>query len=137
MSVDDNTALMHRIAEAFNARNIDTLDDIFAADYTEHSVENFKQFFARAFAAFPDSQLTVEDVIADEDKVGGRSILRGTHRGTFFSEPPTNKQVTFAAIDLFRVANGKVVEHWDVVDRRGLMRQLGVQENPGANDTTR
>lgn len=77
-------------------------------------------------AAFPDFAPTVEDQIADGDKVVSRLTFHGTHKGEFQGIPATGKQVAVGAITIEKVADGKIVEHWIVYDGMGLMQQLGV-----------
>jgi steroid delta-isomerase-like uncharacterized protein len=76
--------------------------------------------------AFPDLHFTIEDMVAEGDKVVVRWIVRGTHRGTFQDIPPTGKAVTLTGISLFRVANGRGVEVWTDADYLGMLQQLGV-----------
>ncbi len=85
-----------------------------------------KQFLTRMVAAFPDQQGTIEDIIAEGDRVVTRTIVRGTHTGPLRNIAATGKPVVVAVIDIWRVADGKLVEHWGVVDSLGLMQQLGV-----------
>ena len=74
--------------------------------------------------AFPDLHFTVEDIIADQDKVVTRLTCRGTQQGAFMGIPPTGKQATTTAIDINRFAGGKSVEHWLNMDTLGLLQQL-------------
>ena len=76
-------------------------------------------------AAFPDIQLTVEDQVAEGDKVVTRYTLRGTHKGEFAGIAPTDKQVTFTGIWIYRIEGGKIVERWGNSDRAGLLEQIG------------
>jgi hypothetical protein len=78
------------------------------------------------FRVYPDIQLTVEDVIAEGDKVVARNTVTGTHQGEFMGVGPTGKSVTYNEIFIFRFANGRVVETWGVVDVLSQMKQLGV-----------
>ena len=75
--------------------------------------------------AFPDLEFVAEDMIAEGDKVAARITVRGTHKGPFLDIAPTGKQVSVNAIDIFRFANGKIVEHWGVMDQMSMMQQLG------------
>lgn len=77
---------------------------------------------------YPDIHLTVEDLIAEGDKVVGRTTVTGTHRGEFMGVPPTGKPVTYNEIFIFRFADGRVVETWGVVDVYAQMKQIGVIE---------
>ena len=76
--------------------------------------------------AFPDLVVTVEDQIAEGDRVVTRWTARGTHGGEFLGIPPTGKEFTFKGVDIVRIVDGKIVEGWDVPDLFGLMRQLGL-----------
>jgi len=81
--------------------------------------------------AFPDLHFTVEDFIAEGDKVVARLTVRGTQQGIFMGIPPTGKHATVTAIDINRMAGGKSVEHWLNMDTLGLLQQLGVIPAPG------
>jgi predicted ester cyclase len=80
--------------------------------------------------AFPDLRLTVEDIFSEGDMVAARLTFQGTHRGEFQGIPPTGKQVAFSSIEVDRVVDGKVQEHWVELDQLGLMRQLGAIPEP-------
>jgi len=81
--------------------------------------------------AFPDLHFTVEDMIAEGDKVVARLTARGTQAGAFMGIPPTGKQASITAIDINHMAGGKSVEHWLEMDTLGLLQQLGVIPAPG------
>jgi steroid delta-isomerase-like uncharacterized protein len=81
--------------------------------------------------AFPDSYFTVEDMVAEGDKVATRKTFHGTHQGEFMGIPPTGQQVSVGLIDIVRIADGKVVEHWSMGDNLGMMQQLGIIVEPG------
>ena len=85
-----------------------------------------KHVWAVLLAAFPDLHLTVEDVIAEGDRVVVRNTVTGTHRGEYMGVGPTGKSVTYNEIFIFRFANGRVAETWGVVDVLSQMKQLGV-----------
>ena len=93
--------------------------------------EAFIQFQCVFVSAFPDFALTLEEQIAEGDKVANRVVFRGTHKGHFQGIPPTGKRVTVTAITIERVAGGKIVEHWIEMDALGMMQQLGVVPPPG------
>ncbi len=80
--------------------------------------------------AFPDSQLPVEDQIAEGDKVVTRWTCRATHTGEFQGMPPTGKYTTMTGTTIFRIANGKLVEGWTNADMLGLLQQLGAIPAP-------
>jgi predicted ester cyclase len=86
--------------------------------------------------AFPDSYFTVEDMVAEGDKVATRKSFRGTHQGEFMGIPPTGQRVSIGLIDIVRIADRKVVEHWSMGDNLGLMQQLGVIAEPRQSGAT-
>ncbi len=140
-TAEENKALFRRfMEEVANQGNIDAVDELVAPDAVEHEElppgtppgrEGVKHFFALLRNAFPDLRVTIDDQIAEGDKVVSRVTLSGTHKGEFVGIPPTGKTVTFGAIDIIRVAGGKLVEHWGVTDNLGLLQQLGVVPPPG------
>jgi steroid delta-isomerase-like uncharacterized protein len=109
-------------------------DRLVASDFVSHGAppglppgpEGVKQWVGLFRSAFPDLWSTVDDVITDGDKVVERFRGGGTHRGSFFGIPPTGKAVATTGINIFRIAEGKIVEHWGNSDDLGLLRQLGV-----------
>jgi steroid delta-isomerase-like uncharacterized protein len=132
---EQNKALSRRIAEeCFNKGNLAVADEVIAADFVDHSappglapgVEGFKQLVAMYRNAFPDIRTTIDDVIAEGDKVVIRWTGRGTHKGELMGIAPTGKTVTVTGIGIDRIANGKIVEHWESFDQLGMMQQLGV-----------
>jgi len=140
MSVEENKALVRRcIEEVHNKRNVVAMDEFFAPNVIPHALpptttrgrEGYKQMLSALFAAFPDFSITVEDMIAEGDKVVCRVTTRGTHRGEFMGMAPTGKRMTWTSIFIWRIEGGKVVEIWSEVDQIGLMRQMGVVPSPG------
>ena len=81
--------------------------------------------------AFPDLQVTVDDLIAEGDKVVARITAKGTHKGEFMGTPATNKQISMQEIHICRIAGGKIVEHWGLEDSLGMMQQLGMIPETG------
>ncbi len=82
-------------------------------------------FTAAFFTGFPDFRLEVEDLLAEADRVAARWTFRGTHRGEFLGIAPTGRRVSISAVEVNRVAGGKVTEHWVVLDQLGLLQQPG------------
>ena len=129
---EQNKAIMRRIYdEVFNAGNLAVVDEIVATDVIEHEgdaqgSEGLKQTVTMFRTAFPDLQFSVDDMIAEGDKVASRIMMRGTHKGEFMGIPATGKTVAIEGIDIIRFANGKAVEHWGVFDNAAMMEQLGV-----------
>ena len=133
MSTEENKALMRRWIEAVNQRNLAVLDELCVPDFVYHNasqtmqgLEPFKQVLSMYLAAIPDVHFTLEDVIAEGDRVVTRQTYRGTHQGKLMGIPPTGKQVTLTGIAISRIADGKVVEQWSNNDDLGLLQQLGV-----------
>lgn len=89
------------------------------------SLERFKQHIAIVFAAFPDGHQTIEDMIAEGDKVVFRSTFRGTHKGELAGIAPTGKRVNITMMQIAKIVTGRVVEFWHYPDELGLRRQLG------------
>lgn len=85
-----------------------------------------QQLVAAYRAAFPDIHLECEGLIADGDRVAAHASVRGTHLGDLMGMPPTGKTVNISAIEIFRMAEGKIAEQWVVVDNSSMLQQLGV-----------
>jgi steroid delta-isomerase-like uncharacterized protein len=129
---EQNKALVRRTFEQiWNRGNVGIIEERFASDYIGHSTteirgpEGGKRFVAAMREAFPDFYYTVEDEIAEGDRVVHRWTARGTHVGPFQGIPPTGKRVTIAGTSVYRVADGKLVEGWTNTDMLGLLQQLG------------
>jgi len=111
----------------------DTIDELFDPDVrirTPMPVEStgrqaLKDVFGALHRAFPDLHVTVEDLIAEGEKVVGRNVITGTHRGEHLGLAPTGKRITYQEIFVFRFVEGRVVETWGVVDVAAQLRQLG------------
>ena len=138
MSTEDNKARVHRAYEGFNQRNLAVFNELCAPDLvfhnastTIHGLEASMQVLSILLTAFPDARFTVEDLIAEGDKVVARHTLRGRHQGNFMGIPPTGKQITVTGIEIFHFANGKAVEEWVNGDDLGLLQQLGMVPMPG------
>jgi len=139
MSVEENKALIRRYREAHNTNNLAALDEIVAANIISHNglpglppgLEGGKMAHMVFSAAFPDGHATTEDLIAEGDKVVERFTFHGTNTGSFLGAPPTGKQVTSSGMSVFRIAGGKIVEHWGENDALGTFQQLGLIPTPG------
>ena len=141
MSTEQNKASVRRLMEeVFNRGKTSLVDELFAPDFVEHEElppgippgrEAVKQLPAIFRSAFPDFKVTIDDVIAEGDKVAVRSTWSGTHKGEFMGIAPTGKSVSFGVFDIIRIAGGKFVEHWGQMDNMGMMQQLGVIPAPG------
>jgi predicted ester cyclase len=133
MTPEANTEVFRRvIEEGFNKGNLDALNDCFPPTYTEHqfdlpsTLEEFKgsiRFLRETFSPFG---LTIEDMVADGDKVWARMTGRGTDSKGFMGRPPTARSFAITVIDICRFERGKIVEHWGVPDRFHQLAQLGL-----------
>jgi steroid delta-isomerase-like uncharacterized protein len=137
MTAQENKTLIRRlIDEVANAGDLDRADLFVDADSVDHAapatqpsgLAGFKQSLAAMRAAFPDLRITIDDILAEGNKVAARLTLRGTQRGPFAGLPPSGKQATWAAMSIWRIANGKVVERWLLSDAPSLRRQLGAED---------
>ena len=144
MSAEENKTIFRRyVEEVSNEGNLDLVDEIFARyvshqpdGYTEErGPEDVKRFIGEFHQAFPDFHSTIEDQIAEGDKVATRWTIRGTHQGEFRGIAPTGKQITVTGIGIFRFSEGKVVESWDNFDQLGMMQQLDAIPQPGQADS--
>jgi steroid delta-isomerase-like uncharacterized protein len=139
VSAEENKAVLRRWIEAYNERDLQAEADVLAPDYVAHvpavpgpleGLEAWRQFSGSFAEAFPDIRLSIEDIMAEGDMVAARVAFRGTHRGEFQGIPPTGKEVAFTSIEVNRVVEGKVEEHWVELDLLGLMQQLGAIPEP-------
>ena len=139
MGTDLKTKLQRIPLEILNDGNLGLIDELFAPDYVTHTPargmaptrDGFKQFAQALRTAFPDLRYTLEDSIEAGDKVVTRVSASGTMRGDFAGMPATNKHATWTEIHILRAADGRVVEHWGLVDQLGMLVQLGVVPAPG------
>lgn len=135
-----NKALARRyIEEVWNRGNLDLIDELFTPDYVNHNLSagqapglaGIKALIGGFRAASPDLRLTIDDLIAEGDKVVTRWTARGTHQGDLMGIPPTGKRLTVSAIVVDRFVDGRIVEHWAARDDLGMLQQLGVIPTPG------
>ncbi len=121
---DENKAIARRVYELIATGNLDRVEEVVdpEADDNERPscddlpkpklIDTFRQFATEVHTAFPDTRIEVEDMIAEEDKVTARVTMSGTHQREFQGIAPTGNRVQVRAIDIFRIMNGKIVEHW-------------------------
>ena len=128
MSLEENKAIVRRWIEAYNKRNLD-FDEFIAPDYVDHTNkvdrEGLKQLFAMGLNAFPDWYETIEDIIAEGDRVWVRITYTGTHKDEFFGLAPTSNKITTKGVDIYRIVNGKLAEYWNVTDNIDMFKQIG------------
>ncbi len=132
MSAEENKQIARRIIEeGLSKHNLDLIDEFFDPDFIENqfglkpTIAVMKEDFNFLYRAFPDYRLVIEDMVADEDKVWLRMKCTGTSKGGFMG-PPNGKSFNVTVMDMIRLKDGKVVEHWGVPDRFALMMQLGL-----------
>ena len=132
MSIEENKALVRREqAELWNhTGNLDAAAELFAPD----RVEDAKQEAANVRGGFPDLESTIEDLIAERDKVVAHWRAHATHQGEYMGIPPTGNRVNFTGISIYRIEGGKIAESWSVSDLLGMMQQLGVIPTPGQSE---
>lgn len=140
MQTEQNKALYRQfVEEVFNRGNTSAIDELVAPDFVEHEElppgvptgrEGVKQLSIMLRSAFPDLKATIDDMLAEGDKVAARMTWRGTHKGEFMGIPPSGKNVSVEVIDFVRFAGGKFVEHWGLMDNASMMQQLGAIPAP-------
>jgi steroid delta-isomerase-like uncharacterized protein len=142
MPLEENKALVRRYWQEASKRGLPVvMEEFLSPDVVSHppasaspepirGLDAFKQFIAVQFGAFPDLAVTVEDVIAEGDKVAARVTTRGTHTGELMGLPPTSKRAEWNGISITRHADGKIVEQWGEFDALGLLQQLGAVPAP-------
>ena len=133
MSLEENKAIVRRFIEAYNKQNLDSLDEFVAQDYVDHTnqirgLENLKQLMNAGIKGVPDWHETIEDIIAEGDKVWIRLAYTGTHTGEMFGITPTGNKISAMAVDIYRIVNGKLAEYWNVTDKLDLLKPQGVIE---------
>jgi steroid delta-isomerase-like uncharacterized protein len=140
MSIDENKALVRAYFEAIDAkRDSSVVDEYLAEDFVSHNPspgfgsdrEGQKQALDHFLAAAPDSYHSIEDMVAEGDRVVTRLTAYGTQTGELFGIPPTGSKMIMTGIAVHRVRDGKIVEHWHDIDMLGGLVQLGVVQLPG------
>jgi predicted ester cyclase len=134
MAPSDNVELIRRLHdELLGSRDLATVEDFFAEGFVSHNmppglpagIEGVKGFFGTLRDGLPDVEVTIDELIADSDKVAVATTMSGTHDGELMGFAPTGRRVSVTGIDLVRIDGGKIVEHRGLTDIVGLMRQLG------------
>lgn len=138
MSKHDNIAATERLGGAINSGNLDALHEIFAPTVIDRDPasdqgagpEGFIHFFTGFRAAFPDLNISVEQLVTDDDNVAIAYTMTGTHQGDFLGVPATGRQIKARGVQIARFENGLIVERWGSSDQLGILQQIGV--NPVA-----
>lgn len=124
--------------EVLNKGDLAVADQILAPDYYDHGLppeaprgaEGFKQLFAMVASVYPDVQVTIEDLVAGDEKYAIRLTVRGTQKGSFRGFPATGKYVSWTGIDIMHLSGGKISQRWSERDFFGMLLQLGLISPP-------
>jgi steroid delta-isomerase-like uncharacterized protein len=140
MSAEDNKALVRRFYEdAWNKHNPALVDETHRADYVDrspdipgipHTREGLKLFMGAYLRAFPDAHISIEDQLAEGDRVVTRWTGRGTQTGELMDLPPSGKKAVVQGVQVDRLSGGKIVESWTSFDQLGMLQQLGALPAP-------
>lgn len=133
MSREQNMAAQETLGEIVNSKAFDRLGEVFSEDVVDHDpapdqgpgVAGFQAFFGSLNSAFPDFQLAVDSIVADDEQVAIAYRVSGTHEGDFQGVAPTGRRIEARAAQVARFADGKIVERWGSTDELGIVRQLG------------
>jgi steroid delta-isomerase-like uncharacterized protein len=133
MSIEENKEIVRRYQEAYNKQDYDALDEIVAPDVRTpnmistmpRGLEGAKLVHQKTLLGMPDYHTTIEDLIAEGNRVVARVRITGTHTADFYGIPATGKRINVSAIYIVRIANGKIVEHWGEENGVTVFRQLG------------
>ncbi len=140
MSKSNNIAATERLGKAINTGNLNAFHEVFAPTAVDRDPasdqapgpEGFIQFFTGFRAAFPDLNISVEQLVADEDNVALAYTITGTHKGDFLGIPATGRQIKARGMQIARFENGQIVERWGSSDQLGILQQIGVNLIPPA-----
>lgn len=138
MTLEDNKRVVATFVEICqNQHDLAFADDVFHPDFVNHyaprgepmaanqrAVDHFKQFYGMLLRAFPDATMRIDEQLAERDLVTTRKTLRGTHLGELWGLTPTGNPIEWEFIDIFRVRDGKLIEHWTHMDFDELRRQM-------------
>ena len=136
MPAEENKTLLRRyIEEVWDKQNPDALDEFLAPHYKRHrspmsaslTREGQKQLLTQFRTAFPDIQVTIEEIIAEDDRIAFRSTMRGTHRAEFMGIAPTGKKIEVSLLDIIHIQDSRIIEQWGGPDMFCLVRQLGAE----------
>ena len=135
MQVDNKAIVARLFSEVINEGRFDAADELASEDVVFRGrggkaavsgLDSFKRVVSKLREAFPNLKFTIDDQIAEGDRVATRFTVTGTHLGDYFGTAPTGRSVTYSAVDIFRIADGKIEEVWSLSDQLHLLEQLGV-----------
>ena len=136
MSINaNNKNLVETLCKSvFQNHDFSRLDEIMWDDYIHHNENDdpfpegkarFKEFHEQIFKAMPDFSYTIKKIVAEGDTVMMYSTVTATHQGEWLGNPPTGNKLNYNVVDIFRIENGKIADHWDVADTLNLFTQVG------------
>jgi predicted ester cyclase len=142
MSTESNKAIVRRYREIYNSNDLNALGEVLAANFTPHtlmpgvppSLDGIKMVHQKTLDIFPDFHITTEDLIAEGDKVVERWVQTCTHTGAPFfigNIPASGKKIKTTGISIYRIAEGKIVEHWAELDFVSVLQQVGAMPSNG------
>ena len=136
-----NKSVIRRfVEEVQNQKSSDAYDELNDPEFVNHSAppgvpsdrEGGKMYLWGFFNAFPDSHWTIDDMIAEDDRVATKKTMTGTHTGTLGDIPASGNPVTIQYVDIMRVRDGRIIEHWLCMDQLAFMQQIGAIPTPQA-----
>jgi predicted ester cyclase len=132
MSLEKNKAIQRKLAEEFNKRNLEVMEEFFTPDYVDHyaklkGLEDVKKFLSMLIKSL-DFNMTIEDIIAEGDKVWVRYTFTGRHVGDFRGLAPTGEKFTESVVYIYRIDEDKIAEAWAVVDELDFLKKIGAIE---------
>lgn len=133
---EPNKALVRRFyTELLNTHDLDRAAEFIAEDFFDHNfyyeglpqgLEGFRQMFAASFAAFPDLHFTIDELLAEGDKVVSCETMCGTHQGEFMGHAPSGKRFEVRNINILRIKEGQIQERWGIFEELKMLQQLGL-----------
>ena len=140
MSLEENKAIIYKLAEAFNTKNEAVIEELIAPDFVDHAMQlkgrdAYKQMENRIYEGFPDIQRTIEHIVAESDTVWFLQRSTGTHTGEYHGIPPTGRKFSSTGVVIYRIVDGKVKEKVSqVLDLLEFYKQIGVIDYKGFPD---
>jgi steroid delta-isomerase-like uncharacterized protein len=131
MSLEENKEIQRRVlVEVHSPGKLDLVDELYDENFIglpdmTKGIENVKKFISNLLNTFPDIKFTVEDQIAEGDKVFAQWSITATHKGEFMGIAPTGKPIAVSGVTVYKILNGKVVQAWGMIDNLGILQQIG------------
>lgn len=128
--LEANKNVVRQLFEAWNAGELETASQLISPECNGGGIDGFKRELTAFLTAFPDLQITLEDILAENNRVATRVTMRGTHQGTLFGIPATGKNALMKANHIFMLEDNKITQRHGQMDRLELMTQLGMKLVP-------